>query len=146
METSPLVVTRTYNAPVHRVWQALTDVEKMRQWYFNLEAFKPEVGFKFNFLVVDADCNNFLHVCEVTEVIPENKLTYSWKYDGYDGISYVTFELFAEDDITKLVLTHTGLDTFPPTEELKREKFEKGWNQILGTSLKEYVENNNYKK
>ena len=140
METNPLVVTRTYNAPLSRVWQALTDVEKMRQWYFNLESFIPEVGFQFDFLVVDADCNNFLHLCEVTEVISEKKLTYSWKYDGYEGISYVTFELFAEDDKTKLVLTHIGLDTFPPTEELKRENFERGWSQILGTSLKEYLE------
>ncbi|AXG74698.1 SRPBCC domain-containing protein [Flavobacterium arcticum] len=140
METKPLVVTRTYNAPVTHVWQALTDVEKMRQWYFDLKDFKAEIGFKFNFVGCDHDGENFIHLCEVTEVIPETKLTYSWKYDGYDGISYVTFELFPEDDKTKLILTHTDLDTFPSIEELKRDNFEKGWNQILGTSLKEYVE------
>ncbi len=141
METKPLVVMRTYNAPVSRVWQALTDVEKMRQWYFDLEDFKPVVGFKFNFLWVDTKKNiTYNHLCEVKEVILGKKLTYSWKYEGYAGISYVTFELFEEDNKTKLILTHTGLDTFPKIEDFKREDFEKGWNQILGTSLKEYVE------
>ncbi len=141
METNPLVVTRTYNAPVSRVWQAITDVEKMRQWYFNLESFKAETGFKFNFVGCDHDGKNFIHLCEVTEVVPEKRLTYSWKYEGYDGISYVTFELFDEqNDKTKLILTHTGLDTFPVLDSFKKENFEEGWNEILGTSLQEYLE------
>lgn len=34
-----------------------------------------------------------MHVCEVTEVISEKKLTYSWSYEGYEGISFLIFEL-----------------------------------------------------
>ncbi|PYL29526.1 MAG: hypothetical protein DMF45_05510 [Verrucomicrobia bacterium] len=46
-----VVIERTFNAPVGRVWKALTDVEEMRQWYFNLKQFKAEVGFEFEFVV-----------------------------------------------------------------------------------------------
>src|SRR5439155_7949388 len=42
-----VVVERTFKAPVARVWQALTDVEQMRQWYFDLKEFKPQVGLEF---------------------------------------------------------------------------------------------------
>ena len=46
-----VVIERTFNAPVPRVWKALTDVEEMRRWYFDLKEFKPEVGFEFEFVV-----------------------------------------------------------------------------------------------
>jgi len=54
----------------------------------------------------------------------------------------VTFELFPEGNRTRLKLTHTGLESFPSdvVPELKRENFVEGWNKIIGTSLKEFVE------
>ena len=36
-----VVVERTLDAPVARVWKALTDVDQMRQWYFDLKEFRP---------------------------------------------------------------------------------------------------------
>ena len=29
----------------------------------------------------------WLHLCKVVEVIPQRKLSYSWKHDGYEGDS-----------------------------------------------------------
>ena len=37
-----VVIERALNASVAKVWKALTDVEQMRQWYFDLKEFKPE--------------------------------------------------------------------------------------------------------
>ncbi|MEO6721895.1 MAG: SRPBCC domain-containing protein, partial [Ferruginibacter sp.] len=72
------------------------------------------------------------------------KLTYSWKYDGYPGESFVTFEIFEEGDKTKLVLTHKGLETFPADNpDFKKENFVMGWNDIIGKSLLEYLEKPN---
>ena len=71
------------------------------------------VGFEFNFTGGPSEGKQYLHLCKVTEVIPEKKLTYSWRYGGYEGNSFVTFELFAEGNKTELKLTHTSLDTFP---------------------------------
>ena len=48
-----VVIERTFNAPVAKVWNAITDAEEMRQWYFDLKEFKPEVGFEFEFVVIE---------------------------------------------------------------------------------------------
>ena len=139
VSTEAVVIERTYNASVARVWRALTDANQMREWYFDLKEFKPEPGFEFQF-VVEHEGNTYDHRCRITEVIPEKKLVYTWRYEGHEGNSLVTFELFPEGDKTRLKLTHEGLDTFPRTPAFARENFVKGWTEIIGSSLKEFVE------
>src|SRR5436189_1454407 len=90
-----IVVERTFNAPVARVWKALTDVEQMRAWYFDLKEFKPEVGFEFEF-IVEHEGTTYHHLCRVTEVISQRKIAYTWRYKGEPGDSLVTFELIDE--------------------------------------------------
>ena len=142
MKTEPFVIERIFNAPVHKVWKAITDKEDMKQWYFDIAAFKPEVGFEFEFTGSKDDVN-YLHKCKITEVVPGKKLTYSWKYAGFEGMSYVTWELFDEGDKTRLKLTHEGLETFPQNNpDFARENFVQGWTEITGKSLKEFVERN----
>ncbi|GAC1311112.1 MAG: hypothetical protein NVSMB24_29810 [Mucilaginibacter sp.] len=139
MKPEPVIVERTFNAPVQKVWEALTDNAKMKQWYFDIEEFKPEVGFEFHFYGGTEE-NKYLHICKITEVVPGKKLTHSWRYDGHPGDSFVTYELFPEGDKTKLRLTHTGLETFPSLPDFARTNFEMGWNHIIGKSLPEYLE------
>jgi uncharacterized protein YndB with AHSA1/START domain len=134
-----VVIERTFNAPVGRVWKALTDVDQIRQWYFDLKQFKPEVGFEFEF-VVDHEGNKYHHLCRITEVVLEKKLVYTWRYTGEPGDSLVTFELFADGDKTRLKLTHQGIETFPKTPAYARKNFEAGWTEIIGSSLKQFVE------
>jgi uncharacterized protein YndB with AHSA1/START domain len=134
-----IVIERTFNAPVARVWKALTDVDQMRSWYFDLKEFKPEVGFEFAF-VVEHEGNRYDHRCRVTEVVPEKKIAYTWRYEGQEGDSLVTFELFADGDKTRLKLTHEGIETFPKTPAYDRKNFEAGWMEIIGSSLKQFVE------
>jgi uncharacterized protein YndB with AHSA1/START domain len=136
-----LTVERTFNAPVARVWEALTDVDQMRVWYFDLKGFKPEVGFEFEF-IVEHEGNSYHHLCKVTEVIPQKKIAYTWRYKGEPGNSLVTIALSGEGDKTKLRLTHEGLETFPKTPLYARKNFEAGWNAIIGTELKQFVERN----
>jgi len=134
-----VVLERTFDAPVARVWKALTEVDQMRVWYFDLNEFRPEVGFEFGF-VVEHEGNIYDHRCKITEVIPQKKIAYTWRYHGHEGDSLVTFELFPEGDKTRLKLTHEGLDTFPKTAAFARENFEKGWTQIIGSELKQFLE------
>ena len=138
-EANAVVIERTYNAPVARVWKALTDVDQMREWYFDLKEFKPEVGFEFGF-VVEHEGTTYDHRCKVTDVVPQKKIAYTWRYEGHEGESLVTIELSPGGDKTRLKLTHTGLNTFPKTPAFARENFEKGWTAIIGSELKEFVE------
>ena len=138
MENKPIIVERVFNAPVSKVWKAITDKAEMKDWYFDLAEFKPEVGFKFQFMGGTEE-KQYLHLCEITDVVPEKKLTYSWRYDGYEGNSFVTFELFEEGNQTRLKLTHRGLESFPDNPDFAKSNFEDGWDQIINTSLKNYL-------
>ena len=136
-----VVIERTFNAPVARVWKALTDADEMRVWYFDLKEFKPEVGFEFEF-TVQHEGTKYHHLCKITDVIPQKKIAYTWRYAGEEGNSLVTFELFADGGKTRLKLTHEGLETFPKLPAYAKSNFEKGWTEIIGSSLKQYVEEN----
>jgi uncharacterized protein YndB with AHSA1/START domain len=135
----PIVIERIFNAPVARVWKALTDVNQMREWYFDLKKFKPQVGFDFEF-VVEHEGNSYHHLCRVVEVIPEKKIAYTWRYKDEPGDSLVTIELSPDGEKTRLKLTHTGIETFPRTPAYARKNFEQGWTTIIGTELKQFVE------
>jgi uncharacterized protein YndB with AHSA1/START domain len=111
----------------------------MHEWYFDIDSFKPEVGFEFSFTGGD-DKKKYIHLCKIKEVIHGTKISYTWRYDGYEGNSLVSFELSDENNHTRLKLTHEGLDTFPKIPDLSRENFLKGWNYIIGNSLKEFLE------
>lgn len=136
--TEPFVIERTYNAPVAKVWQAITDKDKMKEWYFDVPEFKPEVGCVFTFSGGPPE-KSYLHICKVTRVIPNQVLAHTWRYDGYEGDSDVTWELFDENGRTRVKLTHTGLHTFPPLQDFARENFAMGWTHIVGTGLQEYL-------
>jgi uncharacterized protein YndB with AHSA1/START domain len=89
----------------------------------------------------EAKGKSFYTYASVTAVEPEKKLNYTWKYDGFQGSSEVSFELFPEGDKTLVRITHTGLETFPQDHpDFASSSFSAGWNHILGISLKEYVE------
>ena len=47
---TPFVLEQDYNASHKEMWQALTDENRLREWYFpQLIKFKPIEGFQFVF-------------------------------------------------------------------------------------------------
>ena len=141
MKSEPFVIERTLNAPVEKVWKAITDRDQMEKWYFKLAEFKPEVGFEFTFEGGSKEMT-YVHLCQITKIEQGKLLQYSWRYQEYPGNSYVTFELFPEGAATRLKLTHEGLESFPQdNKDFARESFSKGWTYIIGTSIKNYLEN-----
>lgn len=140
MDTKPLVFERILNAPIEKVWGALTEKEQMKQWYFDIPGFKPEVGVEFQFLA-GSETKKYLHLCKVTEIIPGKKIAYTWRYDGIEGNSEVSFELFPEGEKTKLVLTHKGLETFKTDNpDFAKKSFIKGWTYFTTKALPEFLE------
>ncbi len=138
--SEPIIKEVLLNAPASKVWKAITDKNEMKQWYFDLAEFKPEKGFEFRFEGGPSE-RKYLHICRITEVVPEKKLAYSWRYDGYSGDSLVTFELIPEGNKTRLKLTHEGLETFPADNpDFARKNFDAGWTAIIQKSIKEYIE------
>lgn len=142
MQSRSLVIERTYQASIKKVWKALTDKDQMKEWYFEVSDFKPEVGFQFQFYGENANGKKMLHLCVVTEVEAPRKLSYTWGYRDYSGQSLLTFELFEEaKTTTRLKLTHSGTDTFPyDNEDFKKSDFNQGWSDILDDTLRKFVD------
>lgn len=122
-----------------QVWEAITNRDQLRQWFFNLEAFEPVVGFEFRFWGEGHSCEKYLHECRVTEVVENRRLQFSWQYAGHQGDTLVTFELTPEGDKTMLKLTHEGLETFDQSNpDFASTSFEGGWT-ALAQALAKYV-------
>ncbi len=114
----------------------------MKEWYFDIKDFTAKPGFEFEF-TAGSPTKTYVHLCKILEVIPDKKLAYSWRYKDYPGNSFVTFELSPQGDSTKIKLTHEGLESFrKDSPDFARESFTQGWNAIIGTNLKNYVEKN----
>ncbi|SEW51109.1 SRPBCC family protein [Chitinophaga arvensicola] len=141
MSNSPLVIERTFDAPVKAVWDAITDNKKIRQWYFDIADFKPQIGFEFTF-TVEMNERQFVHLCKITDVITGKKLSYTWQYQGVAGSSEVIWELSPEGDKTKLKLTHKGIHSFPYATDraFVPESFSNGWHHFLDKALPAYLE------
>lgn len=134
----PFAIERHYNTPVERVWQALTDKAQMKEWYFNISDFEPTPGFEFTF-TGENEGRLYVHRCKIIDAVPNKILKHTWTYEGYEGRSYVTFELIPESEGTRLRLTHEGLETLLQLPDFKQENFAAGWTYILGTSLKKIM-------
>lgn len=138
MDNKALIIEQEFNAPIALVWRAITEKELMKKWYFDISDFSPEVGYKFQFEGGE-ECKRYIHLCEILEVVPQQKLKYSWKYEGYTGLSFVTFELSSVGEKTKLKLIHEGIETFT-LPDFMRGNFLGGWKHLIHESLKEFLE------
>lgn len=134
----PLVIERKINAPVAQVWQALTNIDDLKKWSPFFPDFKPEVGFKTEFMLGPDEEHQYLHHVRVLEVVANRKLRYSWDYGGMSPDSSVSFELFENGDTTRLVLT-CRIDPLPPDEPDLMKNAMEGWN-YAADELKEFVE------
>ena len=137
----PVIVEQFFNKSIEKVWNAITEIDQMKEWFFNnIEAFEPKVGFETQFVVRNED-RIFTHLWKITEAIPNQRLTYNWKYEEYPGDSFVAFELIDENQRVKLRLTHNVVEKFPEgIPEFSHESGVEGWSYFIKGTLKTYLE------
>ena len=141
----PIIIEETFKTSLESIWNALTDINQMRKWYFeNIPAFEPVIGFETEFNV-KSDERNFLHQWKVTEVKPPEMIKYEWQYEDYPGRSATTFELKEQDDQVLLKLTVDVLEDFPDDiPEFRKESCIDGWEYFIKDRLKTFL--NTYNK
>ncbi len=137
----PVVVEHILNAKIEDVWKIITEIEHMSKWFFdNIPSFEAVVGFETRFTVSTGE-RSFPHIWKITEVDTGKKITYNWKYEGYEGDSSVHFELFLKDDKTLIRLTTEILEDFTlDIPEFKRESCVGGWNYFIKDNLPKYLD------
>ena len=137
----PIVVEQDLLVPRHLVWEAISEQDQMRRWFFEqIDTFEAKIGFQAGF---DVACEGevYPHRWEVTQVIPEERLAYTWEYGGHPGSSFVLWELSdAPGGGTRLRLSHVGHETFPQDNPaFRREACEAGWRYFIHDRLSEYL-------
>ncbi|MFL6720995.1 MAG: SRPBCC family protein [Sphingomonas sp.] len=126
---------RTLDAPVEKVWRYLTEADLRRDWFMGGGDARPGAEFE---LVVDHD-----NLSDEEAPYPESYSAFKgnvWRekvlrfepprllettfQGGKNG--NVTYELFADGDRTRLVLTHSGIVSGTGAQD-----FGTGWNSHL---------------
>jgi len=136
----PVVVERKIVAPVATVWKAITDLEEMRDWFFEeIESFEPQVGFATKF-TIEHDGKTYCHLWKLTEVEVDRRIVFDWQYEHCDGRGQVEWDLAATNDGTTLTLTNTVIESFPENDPaFSRESCEAGWEFLLDR-LKDHIQ------
>jgi uncharacterized protein YndB with AHSA1/START domain len=124
--------------PAETLWAYLTNSELLAEWLMETD-FKPVIGHKFQFRTkakvnVGFDGNIF---CQVLEVTPFRKLSYSWRGGPGNGRitldSVVTWTLSEQEGGTELLLQHSGFTGL--RNALPYLIMNKGWSLILKKRL-----------
>lgn len=138
----PIVINFTFNAPLAKVWNVLSDENELKKWYFPVENYKFETGSEFTFYE-SSDSKNYLHKARFLNIIPDQLIEYTWEHPNHSkGTSTVKWELEAEDEKTRLTLTHTGTESFADAgPAFTKANYEMGWNAIVGTMLRNHLYN-----
>lgn len=94
------------------VWEYLTQPELMEQWLMK-NNFQPILGHKFQFTFDAKEGSKYVGVvnCEVLEIQPFSKLSYTWDGSTTDGRvfnSEVEWTLIPKENGTELQLSHDG--------------------------------------
>ncbi len=80
-----IVVERILAHALEKVWKALTTNELMGRWLrMSPAGFEPVKGNRFTYQTKAAGGWDGVIHCEVLEVIPNERLVYSWK-GGHEG-------------------------------------------------------------
>lgn len=131
-ETRSIVVERDMTHPPEKIWRALTESALIEDWLVKND-FRPVVGHKFNFRARPVMGWNGVTDCEVLELIPHQRLVYTWNASGEqarDGLkTIVTWTLTPHNGGTYVRMEQSG---FRPQDEGGYRGMGGGWPRILG--------------
>jgi uncharacterized protein YndB with AHSA1/START domain len=123
-----------YPHPVDRVWRALTDSAALAAWLMPNDLV-PVVGHRFTFRTDPVEGWSGAVECQVTEVLPPRRLSYTWHGDPALPITTVTWSLSPEGSGCRLRLRHRGWTDDPYARHV-RDTLSGGWDsKLLRTTL-----------
>ncbi len=129
--TRSLVIERVMPHPPGKIWRALTQGPLIEEWLMKND-FQPVVGHRFNFRATPIHGWNGVTDSEVLEIIPHQRLTYSWNASGDqapDGLkTIVTWTLTPCEGGTRVRMEQSG---FSPQDEAGYRGMGAGWPRIL---------------
>ena len=136
-QTQQIVVDELFPHAPEMLWKTLTTSELMGRWLkMAPTGFAPVAGTRFTYRTTAAGAWDGVIHCEVLEVIPNQRLSYSWQ-GGHEANSgygsrldtVVTFTLSKVDNGTRLRLVHSGFVL--PQNEIAFTNMGGGWKKVV---------------
>ena len=132
LKDTTLVLSRSFDAPVEKVFGAWTNPEIARKWMAPGEMtaevdMDARVGGRYRIQMKEPDGNMHITAGEYTEVVENERLTYTWQWESSDEETLVTVEFRGSDsDRTEVNITHTRFST-----AALRDDHEQGWTSCI---------------
>lgn len=128
--TKTLVIERDLPHPPHKVWRALTESHLLAEWLMGND-FEAVQGRVFNFRGEPNPHWNGITDCEVLQVEPDRRLSYTWRSSGEEKgrvDTVVTYTLTPTETGTHLLFEQSG---FGPAAEGFYQGASFGWQKML---------------
>jgi uncharacterized protein YndB with AHSA1/START domain len=121
-----LVIEKELPHPPQKVWRVLTQGALIREWLMDNDL-EPVVGHRFNFRSAPMPNWDGVIDCEVLDVEPDQKLSYSWNALGLESV--VVWTLVATSGGTLVRMEQSG---FRPDQEANYQGAKYGWQRFIG--------------
>lgn len=135
----PIKHTITVNAPIERVWKALTDPAEVQIWV-GATGFKPEIGAKFEFHAPPQGEWDGITYSELLTMEKPNRVVFSW-FVPNAPVTLVEITLRELGSQTEVNLVHSGWEQFPPEVRPVRDQLDHGWGGFVLPQLAALVAN-----
>src|SRR3954471_22202858 len=135
--TEAIVVDEVFPHTPERIWRTLTDGALMARWLgMSPMGFAPVKGNQFTYQTTPGGAWDGVIRCEVLEVMPNERLVYSWKGGHPQNVGYgasldtvVTFTLSKAANGTRLRAVHSGFVL--PRNEAAFKNMGDGWKKVV---------------
>ena len=130
----------TINAPVSKVWKALTEKDELKEWMMMPTDFEAVAGKEFTFKAKGNENWDGYIYCKVMEVEMNKKLSFTWNAKIVGAETLVTILVVEKGGKTELTLIHTGWEKLAAenrTEMIKSHN--QGWDERILQKLPEYL-------
>lgn len=134
--THSIVVDEVLPHAPETIWTTLTSGELIARWLMPTTGFAPVTGNRFTYQTTPAGAWDGVIHCEVLEVIPNERFSYSWKggHEGNTGYgslldTIVTWTLARAGEGTRVRLVHSGFVT--PRNDSAFKNMSAGWKKIV---------------
>jgi uncharacterized protein YndB with AHSA1/START domain len=132
-----IVVEEVFPHAPETIWKTLTNGVLIGRWIMmEPEGFQPVRGARFTFRTKPAGAWDGTIECHVLEVVPNERLVFSWK-SGHEGnVGYgapldtvVTFTLARTGNGTRLRVVHSGF--IRPKNDTAFNNMSDGWKKVV---------------
>jgi len=128
-----LTMTEQFDATVERVFDAWRSSAGVREWFAPGAMNVPEAevdcrpGGRYRIVMQDTDGARHIVTGEYRDVVPNERLAFTWQWEGTEDVTFVEVDFRAIDGRrSEITLVHTRF-----ADEPLRDRHRQGWGGCL---------------